>query len=241
MTQEARYAIYYAPARHSPWWRFGAGWLGRDEFEDAPLLQPIPPGMTRQQLAALTEEPRRYGFHATLKAPFRLRAGATEALLLHRLQACARPLRPVSIGRLEPVWMDGFVALVPQVREPALDALAARCVLALDDLRAPPTAAELARHRPDRLDATGRELLALYGYPWVLGRFRFHLTLSGPVDAATAQSLLPHAQAALAAVQDGGAGMAILDRLCVFRQASPAASFVRIRDEVLASPAGAAA
>lgn len=240
MNGDRRYAVYYAPARYSPWWRLGAGWLGRDEVEDAPLPQPLLPGVAAQQLADWTEEPRRYGFHATLKAPFRLRQGASEALLLHRLQACAQPLRPVSIGRLEPVWMDGFVALALKVREPAVDALAARCVLALDDLRAPPTAVELARRRPEQLDATGRELLSLHGYPWVLGRFRFHLTLTGPVDAATAQSLLPHAQAALAAVQDGDSGIAMLDRLCVFRQASPTASFVRIHDEVLSATAGAA-
>lgn len=240
MNDVARYAIYYAPALHSPWWRFGAGWLGRDEAADVPLPQPPLPGLAPQQLADLTSEPRRYGFHATLKPPFRLREGASETLLLHRLQALARLLRPVSIGRLQPVWTEGFVALAPLVREPAVDALAAQCVLALDDLRAPLTAAELARRRPEQLDAIGRELLSLYGYPWVLGRFRFHLTLSGPVDAAAAQSLLPHAQAAVDALQEGAAGIPLLDRLCVFRQARPAAAFVRIHDEVLAVPAEAA-
>ena len=33
----ARYAIYLAPAHGSPWWTFGAHWLGRDESNGAAL------------------------------------------------------------------------------------------------------------------------------------------------------------------------------------------------------------
>ncbi|HVE52299.1 MAG TPA: hypothetical protein VNB23_02820, partial [Ramlibacter sp.] len=64
--QPARYAIYYAPAVGSPWWKFGAGWLGRDEQRDAPLPQPPLHGLQPDEFARVTAEPRRYGFHATL-------------------------------------------------------------------------------------------------------------------------------------------------------------------------------
>lgn len=227
-----RYAIYFAPAVDSPWWRFGAGWLGRDEQRDQPLPQPAVAGLSAAQLHALTEEPRRYGFHATLKAPFRLRDGADEALLRRRLAMLAAALRPVPLLTLALARIDDFVALEPVPRSPAVDSLAARCVIEVDDLRASPTPAELARRRPERLDDEGRALLARYGYPHVLGRFRFHLTLSGPVDAQQADRLIAATQAAMPQLHRQAAP--VLDRLCLFREERPGAPFVRVHDEVLA-------
>lgn len=226
-----RYAVYYAPGRDSPWWRFGAGWLGRDEVEGQPLPQPRVPGVSPEQLASHTEVPRRYGFHATLKAPFRLRAGATEALLRRRLAALAGRLRAVPLGALAPARLDSFVALVPAPRNPAVEALGAHCVLQLDDLRAPLTPEELARRKPDRLDAIGRQLLERYGYPHVLGRFRFHMSLSGDVGAVTAERLAEHAGAAVAALN--ASAPPVLDRLCLFRQEQPGAAFLRVHEEAL--------
>lgn len=227
-----RHAVYFAPAHGSPWWRFGAGWLGRDERDDLDLPQPAPPGFDASRLHALTAEPRRYGFHATLKAPFRLREGADEAVLRTRLAALASRLRPLPLGRLVPVWMDSFVALVPAQRDAALEALAARCVTDLDDLRAPLRAAELARRRPEALDERGRRLLADYGYPHVLERFRFHMTLTGPVDIHLAGRLVPHLAPRIADLNL--AHPPVLDRLCLFHQAAPDRPFVRVHEEVLA-------
>ncbi|MDB5749986.1 MAG: hypothetical protein JWP65_407 [Ramlibacter sp.] len=227
----ARYAIYHAPAVDSAWWRFGAGWLGRDELRDLALPQPRLAGLSPDRFAAATAGPRRYGFHATLKAPFRLRAGASEQLLLRRLAEVAGTLGAVPLGALFPLQLDGFVALVPAGRPEGLHAVASHCVLQLDDLRAPLTQAELARRGP--LDAIGASLLQRYGYPHVLERFRFHLTLSGQVDDATAQVLLARAAEAVDALQHGAAGCARLDRLCLFRQDHAHAPFLRIHDEAL--------
>jgi hypothetical protein len=68
----ARYAIYWAPDPADPLHAAGATWLGRDPETGAACPQPDFSG-----LAALTADPRRYGFHATLKPPLRLRAGRT--------------------------------------------------------------------------------------------------------------------------------------------------------------------
>lgn len=222
-----RYAIYFAPARHSPWWAFGAHWLGRDEAGGQPLPPSCPEGMDAAAFQALTAEPRRYGFHATLKAPFRLR-DRDGAALLQQLTVMARQLRPVPIGILVPVYMDGFVALVPSARNPALDNLAALCVTELEALRAPLTPEELQRRRPETLDARGRELLERYGYPRVLERFRFHMTLTGPLDAAAAGRLI--AQAAPAIARLNGQAPPVADRLCVFHEPAPGADFRRIHD-----------
>ena len=224
-----RYAVYFAPAVASPWWHFGAGWLGRDEQRGEPLKQPAVPGFSAPELHALTAEPRTYGFHATLKAPFRLRPAVSEALLRDRLRALAARLPPLSLGRLEPQLLDDFVALVPVPRQPAVDTLAAHCVLALDDLRAPLTPEEQARRRPERLDPMARELLQRHGYPWVLGLFRFHMTLSGPVERRTGERLAAAAHGFVTALNKEVPPM--LDRLCLFREDDRGAPFVRI-DEV---------
>lgn len=229
---EARYALYYAPAVGSAWWRFGAGWLGRDELLDAPLPQPQLPGLAADTLARLTAEPRRYGFHATLVAPFRLRRGVTEDAVLRRADAVAGMLRPVPLPDLAPGLLSDFVALRPAVRNPPLDALATKCVLELDGLRAPLTDDELARRAPQRLDDMGRRLLARYGYPYVLGRFRFHMTLSGTVDAAMADRLVRAAEPLVRQLHE--TEPLRVDRLCVFRELAPGAPFVRIHEAGIA-------
>ena len=136
------------------------------------------PSALAARRAEITAEPRRYGFHATLKAPFRLAAGATVAAL----DAAAAALAAGQAGfalRLRVAEVGRFVALVPEGDAGAVAALAAACVTGLDGFRAPPSAEELARRRAAGLDARGEAHLARWGYPYVLDRFRFHMTLTG--------------------------------------------------------------
>lgn len=226
-----RYAVYFAPAVDSPWWRFGAGWLGWDDSRGLPMHQPLLPEFAPEEFHDLTSEPRRYGFHATLKAPFHLRAQVGEDLLRARFDRLARQLHAVPLGVLEPCLMDGFVALVPARRPPALDALATRCVLDLDDLRAPLAPQERARREAAGLSPRQRELLERYGYPHVLGLFRFHMTLSGPVDPVTAD-LLTHRAGGLVAALNVQAPLRV-DRICLFREDHPGAPFLRVHEQEL--------
>ncbi|MDP2817827.1 MAG: DUF1045 domain-containing protein [Polaromonas sp.] len=223
----ARYAIYFSPAKTSPWWAFGAHWLGRDENDNRALPQPEAPGISPAELEYITAEPRRYGFHATLKAPFHLSAGHDEADLVARLGHLARALAPVALSPLQLATLGNFVVLVPEIAPEGLQALAAACVTDLDDLRAPLSDAELAR-RSASLDARETELLALHGYPYVLERFRFHLTLTGPVEAAVAERV-SHALAGDVACLNLETPLS-LDRLCLFVETSPGAAFQRVID-----------
>lgn len=224
----ARYAIYFAPDRHSPWWAFGAHWLGRNEHDNTALPQPLLEEMGAAELAGITAEPRRYGFHATLKAPFRLSAAHTEPDLVARLGQLAQTLAPVALGPLRIATLGNFVALVPEISSADLQALAAACVSGLDDLRASLEEAELARRRNADLNAREAELLALYGYPHVMERFRLHLTLTGPVDASQAQRISQAAGPAIARLNREAP--LSLDRLCLFVERSPGAPFQRVID-----------
>jgi putative phosphonate metabolism protein len=226
-----RYAIYFAPERFSPWWLFGAHWLGRDECDGAALPQPLLDGFEPGELSNLTAEPRRYGFHATLKAPFRLAAGCSETTLLSRLEALAQTLVPVPLGPLRIAMLSDFVALVPDVVTADLQDLASSCVIRLDDLRGPIAQGDLLKRQAHRLDEREAELLALHGYPYVMERFRLHLTLSGPLVADTAQRIEQVAASHVAHLNT--VAPLTLDRLCVFVEKTSGATFQRIADVVL--------
>jgi putative phosphonate metabolism protein len=223
-----RYAVYFAPPPASPWWRFGAHWLGRDETSGALLPQTPPPHSSPGEFERITAEPRRYGFHATLKAPFRLAAGCDADHLLKRVRAVAAGLRPVPLGTLVPVFVDGFVALGATSRAPALNALAAACTKDLDDLRAPLGEADRLRRRIDPADARASELLERYGYPHVLERFRFHMTLTGPVETTLAARVVSGIAGTVARLNTEAPP--VLDRLCLFCEPVPNAPMRRIAD-----------
>jgi len=227
----ARYAVYFAPEKLSPWWVFGAHWLGRDECDNSALLQPRLDGISPEELKRLTAQPTRYGFHATLKAPFRLADGCDEAMLSSRLHTLAKTLAPVLLGPLRVASLSDFVALVPQGLATGLPELAAHCVRDLDDLRAPLSKADLLRRQSNKLDEREAELLALYGYPHVMERFSLHLTLTGPTDAPTSQRI-ERVAAPLVAHLNAVAPLT-LDRMCLFVEATPGAPFLRIADVVL--------
>lgn len=227
----ARYAIYFAPAPASPWWEFGSRWLGRDACGDAPLAQPALPDMGPDALHRITAPPRRYGFHATLKAPFALNDPHTLATLQARMQTLASTLKPLALGPLQAIVLDDFVALVPRTPPEALAPLAAACVSGLDDLRRPLTPADLRRRQAHALDARGLELLQRYGYPHVLERFRLHFTLTGPVAPPVAQRVRQAVDGPVAHLN--ASAPLVLDRLCLFVEAAPGQAFTRIADAEL--------
>ena len=177
-----RHAIYFAPPAASPLARFAAAWLGWDPETGAAPDPPALPGLPRPR-AALTEAPRRYGFHATLKPPFRLAAGTDAAALDAAAAALAASHPPASRSRLRLASLWGFLALVADEPPAELATLANACVTRLDRFRAAPDADELARRRAGGLDPAAEANLVRWGYPWVLDRFRFHMTLTGPLAA----------------------------------------------------------
>lgn len=177
-----RYAIYYTAPADSLLTRLGATWLGRDAVTGSALAQPEVPGLAASGLAALTISPRRYGFHGTLKAPFTLKQGQDGQALRQAFHAFCSHTAPFTIPGLSVTRLGRFLALTPQPAAADLNAFAAACVEAFEPFRAPLDEAGMARRLASNLSARQQELLLQWGYPYVFGEFRFHMTLSEKLE-----------------------------------------------------------
>lgn len=173
----ARYAIYFVPGAETALYRFGASVLGYDCYGglDTTLIEGVDPASWSE----FVREPRVYGFHATLKAPFRLADGCDEAGLHQALTAFAAGQPAVLLGELVIREIGAFIALVPATACPPLDRLAQACVREFDRFRAPMSADERQRRLASKLSARQIEHLKRWGYPYVFEDFRFHMTLTG--------------------------------------------------------------
>lgn len=195
--QFGRYAVYHLPG--GALGDFGSAWLGWDARNGMVNLRPE--GLPAEA-EALTDTPRRYGFHATLKAPFRLAEGRTPDELALALRLLCDHLAPFPLElQAEVDW--GFLALRPVGQPAELLALESALVTRLDAFRAPLTGAERDRRNPDRLPEAARTHLGHWGYPFVLELFQYHLTLSNqlppPLAEALRQALAPQLAPLIAA------------------------------------------
>ncbi|MGH1355033.1 MAG: DUF1045 domain-containing protein [Thalassovita sp.] len=183
MTNFKRFAVYYAP-EPGPLADFGAHWLGWDMALGAAATHPVVEGL---DIATLTETPRKYGLHGTMKPPFRLAPGRSVDDLATAVSAfCARHA-PLTLEGLALTRLGRFLALTVTGDTAPLNALAAVVVRDLDPFRAPLTEAELERRRKSRLSPRQEELLSQWGYPYVIDEFRFHITLTGKMPRAEAE------------------------------------------------------
>jgi putative phosphonate metabolism protein len=178
-----RYALYFTPPASDPLTLAAQRWLGRNAFTGAALEQPAVSGFEASAMAGLTADPRRYGFHATLKAPFALAEGRSEAELVAELGRFVCEMEAVDIPQLVVGRLGSFFALVPGDHCAPLQSFAGEVVRRFERFRAPLTSADIARRRPDELGAAERQNLVQWGYPYVFNEFRFHMTLTGRVPA----------------------------------------------------------
>ena len=219
-----RVAIYAAPAPGSEWWERGSAWLGRCAQRGAALPMPAIDAVDPATQAALTADPRRYGWHATLKAPMRLAPGASWAALRDGVAAICRDHHAIEMADLEVTRMGTFLALRPAAPPAALGALATDCVQRLQALAAPLDDAELARRRRAPLSIEEDALLLAWGYPWVLHRFRFHCSLTGSLAGLDGAAVQRWQSAAHDHFKDLPPWR--LDRLSLFIEPTPGADFV---------------
>ena len=223
-----RYALYYVPPPGTALAAFGARWLGRDSSARLELA-----GVTLGDWRRAVAAPRKYGFHATLMAPFRLADGHDEGALGDELERFCRTRGRVPVGKLALRVLSDFLVLAP-LDPRAASAFAAECVSAFDGFRAPSTAAETARRHPDRLTVSQKANLERWGYPYVMADYRFHLTLTGPLDEADRAKF--GAEIARLVLPAVAAPVEIAD-ICLCGQPAPEAQFRLLRRFGLAGAA----
>ncbi len=160
-----RVAIYFTPPADHALTRAAAAWLMRDAFSGVPSPPVADPILAPDDIVALTAEPRRYGFHATMKAPFRLADGVALADLGEALRTFCAGASPARIAALHLERLEAFFALTPGEPDPAINALADEAVTTFERFRAPLTEAELARRRRSPLTASQDRHLVRWGYP----------------------------------------------------------------------------
>jgi putative phosphonate metabolism protein len=221
-----RYAIYYAPAPGSGLDRFGGALLGYDAFTGQDLPFPEDILQAAPDWRGLTGDPRKYGFHATLKAPLSLASGRTEAELVSACEAFAATPRAIPV--ITPVVgsISGFIAVIPVEPPAELIRLAADCVTEFDSFRAPLTEADRARRNPSQLTPRQREHLDRWGYPYVMDDFRFHMTLTGRVGAERREGLVTMLRDRFCVL---GLTPLAIDRIALFRQDDADSRFQIVR------------
>jgi putative phosphonate metabolism protein len=226
MTDTPRYALYYAPAPRSELGRFGAHLLGYDAFSHKTLRFPVDIEQALPDWGELTQDPRKYGFHATLKAPMVLADGKSEAELLAACEIFAQTSRP--IPAIAPVIdaIGDFIAIVPSQHSAELQELAAAAVSHFDSFRAPLTPEDLARRKPERLSPRQREYLDRWGYPYVMEEFRFHMTLTGRLPVERRETVLAILRQRFAALDMNSLAV---DRLALFKQSDSSSRFQIVR------------
>jgi putative phosphonate metabolism protein len=222
MTGFPRYAIYYVSMPGGALDRFGAQLLGYDALNGDQLPFPDDVLKLAPDWRELTRDPRKYGFHATLKAPLPLAQGRNEAELLGACERFAGT--PRKLPSICPVVdsIGGFVAVVPSEPSAELERLSADCTREFDSFRAALTPEDRARRNPSALTPRQREYLDRWGYPYVMEDFRFHMTLTGWLDAARREPVLAMLQTRFSAI---GLKTLAIDRIALFRQENAASRF----------------
>jgi len=228
-----RYAIYYAPAAGSALDCLGATLLGYDAWSGKDLDFPEQVTKSVPDWIDVTSDPRKYGFHATLKAPFALATGRSEDELLAACVAFAAAPRPLPV--ITPVVdaISGFIALVPTEPPADLHRLASDCVTDFDRFRAPLTEGDRARRNPAALTPRQRDYLDRWGYPYVREEFRFHMTLTGSLDAARRGPILAMLRGRFTETR---IDRLAIDRIVLFRQDEAGSRFRIIAHWPLCAP-----
>jgi putative phosphonate metabolism protein len=227
-----RYAIYFSPAADHPLTKTASRWLGRDAFDGATFTTPEVAGLAKEDVHALTADPRRYAFHATLKAPFELAEGKSETELIETFEGFAASTPAFDIPNAVIGQLGRFFALVPDRVYPDLQAFAASIVEVFEPFRAPLSDADIARRKPENLSAEHRANLMRWGYPYVMDEFRFHMTLTGQVPPEQAPAM---SEALAARFADFADKPLSIDGLAIFVEPERGAPFTALRHVPLAS------
>ena len=225
LAADGRVAIYAAPHPGDPLWAFGSAVIGYDAATGEILSRTPPLGLKHGCWAALTADPRRYGFHATLKAPFRLGDRLDTGHLSEAVRLFGDGMQTLAPFALEVRAIGEFLALVPTSAPDELQSFAASVVTSFDPFRAPLSDGERERRLAAGLSERQIGNLEKWGYPYVLEDFRFHMSLTGKIRDATLRNELKIALAE-SLHRETGTTEFTLDALVLFVQRASGAPFL---------------
>ena len=184
MTNYKRVAIYFLPKKNSSLENFGKNLLGRDINKKKKI------SLTRRQkyfinrgftyfdeLKDYCEEPAKYGFHATLKAPFRLKRNVKTKNFYDVISHIAAQHSRFKIKGLKIVYSKKFTFITSRKPNKLLINLENDLVKHLDTFRAELNKTEIKKRIPDSLTFKQNKYLKEWGYPFVFDQFKFHMTL----------------------------------------------------------------
>ena len=180
-----RHAAYYAPAEGSPLAQLGAQWLGRCAQSRRAMRQPDFSTISPATFYACTAAAARYGWHATMKAPFALNPGLEMDAVPKAFSSLAQSKKALVLPPLTLHQMGDYLALVPNAPSSALQELAFDCARALHPLVEPLSDQQLVQRRLRPLTASQDAMLLQWGYPFVGEEFQWHMTLTGSLKGLT--------------------------------------------------------
>ncbi len=218
----ARYGIYFSPGPATPLHRLGSQWLGRDAVTGQALDPQLPAELPHENWLRATESPRRYGFHATLKPPFRLAEGASFEDLQTALHEFAAQHEAFQAPMLAVGKLGRFLALILAEPSSQFSQLAAASVGAFEKFRAPATEKELEQRLRDSLSPRERQHVMRWGYPYVFDAWRFHMSLTGSLAPDALPPLEEHLRQRFASFV---CEPLLVDSVCLFYEPSPGAPF----------------
>ena len=168
----SRYAIYYIP--DLPLFQIGSDWLGWNSITGQETT-------LSADHRRITDRPRKYGFHATVKPPFSLASNSTQGDLQDAFQTFCASVSPATGSTLKISRLGRFLAMTQDVQSNEVTELAASTVSHFDKFRAPLSDQDIAKRRQRRLTPQQDALMLRWGYPYVMQEFKFHMTLTGPL------------------------------------------------------------
>lgn len=214
----SRFAIYFCPRQDSLLFELGSQWLGRNAVSGKALDPDLPRGLAHPDWLRATQSPRRYGFHATLKPPFRLVEGANSEDLCNAVRAFASAHDAFEAPSLRVGTLGNFLALVLTEACEAFAEFAGECVRQFDSFRAPATEEEIANRLHDQLSEREREHVRRWGYPYVFDTWKFHMSLTGSLQN---DSIPPLEKILARRFSSVCAHPVLVDSICIFHEPAP--------------------
>ena len=177
-----RYAIYYVPSENSELDLFGKCWLGWDPYKGVETtksdLSKLP---SFKKFSSLVLTPKQYGFHGTIKAPFKLKNEYTYNDLENKVREISKQIHSFYFDQLIIKKLGNFIGLIP-TNNLKINAVSNKFVEELDYLRDELSESEIKKRKPHKLTSNQKQMLFKWGYPYVFDEFKFHLTLTSKLN-----------------------------------------------------------